>query len=129
MDLAEARKVLETHIARSVAKTITADAIAALEKTIEVIEADPTNIDLCAEQDIEFHNVIIHASGNVVFEIMLAPLAELLRESRKKTVSRGLAHVVEDHGQIIAALREHNSEEAADCMSRHLDIAIRYLKE
>jgi GntR family transcriptional repressor for pyruvate dehydrogenase complex len=128
VDLADARKVLETHLARTVAKTITPEAIVALEKTVNFIKIHSKDLELCAEQDMEFHNIITRASGNVVFEIMLAPLSELLHESRQKTMSLGMESVVHDHGEIIAAFKAHDPERAGNAMAKHLNEAIRNLK-
>jgi len=122
VDLAEARLVLETYIARAAAERITAAEIKTLEQTVEIIAANSKDLDLCVAQDMEFHSVLVRATRNVVFEIMLAPLTELLREARKQTtVSPDMKDIVMEHRQIIKALKARNSDQAAECMSWHLD--------
>jgi GntR family transcriptional regulator, transcriptional repressor for pyruvate dehydrogenase complex len=124
LDLAEARHVLETHIARVAAKKITIASIKALERTVQLIAENPKNLDLCLAQDIEFHEILVRATGNTVFEIMLAPLAELLRESRRRTMSADIQSVIDEHEKIVEALRARSPEKAARRMARHLDLAV-----
>ena len=124
LDLAEARYVLETHIAWAVAKKITAAEIRKLEKTVQIIGENPNDLDLCVEQDLEFHGILVRATRNVVFEIMLSPLTELLRESRRESMGFSITNVVAEHGEIIAAMKARSPGQAARCMRRHLEMTI-----
>jgi DNA-binding FadR family transcriptional regulator len=124
-DLAEARLVLETHIAGVAARKISTGDIAALEETVKVIETHPRDVDLWVAQDLEFHGILVRATGNIVFEIMLAPLSELLKEARRHSLDADTKSVVTEHTAIIAALKARDSDEAARCMSRHLTLSIK----
>ena len=124
-DLAEARLVLETHIAGVAARKVSARDIAALEETVKIIESHPKDIDLWVAQDLEFHGILVRATGNIVFEIMLAPLAELLREARRHSLDADTKSVVAEHAAIIAALKARDSDKAARCMSRHLTLSFK----
>lgn len=124
VDLSDARHLLETHIARVAAMKATAIGIRALEATVQALASNEGDLDLCVEQDLEFHNLLARATGNPVFEIMLSPLTELLRESMKQTISYDIQGVVSEHKGIIEALKSKNPEQAAKRMSLHLDLAL-----
>ena len=88
------------------------------------------DLNLCVEKDVEFHNILVKASGNKVFEIMLAPLAELLKESRRETLRQnGLGRALETHEQILSAIIEKDAEKAAMFMRSHLEMAEEDLKK
>ena len=99
------------------------DDILALEDTIKLIEANRNDADVCVEQDLEFHSILLKASKNVVFEIMLLPVRELLRESRMETIQQGVDHVIVGHKAVLKAVRARNPERAATAMLEHLDLA------
>lgn len=121
-DLIEARMVLETHIAKVAALKATEDDISALRETIRNIEAKSDELETCLEQDLAFHNILVRATGNVVFEIMLAPLSELLRDLRKESFRKGTSHALLGHKQILAAVEQRNGDGASAAMRLHLEL-------
>jgi GntR family transcriptional repressor for pyruvate dehydrogenase complex len=123
LDLIAARQGLETQIARLAAKHARESDVAAMEKTIEVMERNRGNPEICVNEDIKFHDILVQATGNVVFEVMLAPLSELLRDSRKETIRTGIERVVVGHKAILAAVRRGDPEKAASAMFQHLKMA------
>jgi DNA-binding FadR family transcriptional regulator len=123
LDLAEARIVLETHIARVAAEHVTDAQIAAMQETIDRIEENHTDAQLCVQEDIRFHGLLVEAAGNVVFGIMLAPLAELLRESRTETFRKGANLVLKGHRAVLKAVRDHDGDSAEAAMRSHLHLA------
>ena len=125
LDLVEARLVLETHIARVAAKKITAADIKGLEKTVHAIESSPDDISLLIAQNREFHNILVRAIGNIVFEIILAPLTELLWESPRNEFNYDTKCVVVEHGGIVAALKARRPNQTAWCMRCHLELTVR----
>lgn len=129
LDLAEARLVLETHFARIAAAKATDADIARMQLTIDTIEANANDPQLCVLQDIEFHALLGRTTGNVVFEIMQAPLAELLQEARKETFRKGLRPVLEGHVAILAAVRRHDADGAEKAMRDHLELAQEHLTQ
>ncbi len=129
LDLIEARQALECQIARLAAARAQQSHIAAIRQTIESMEQNKNNLNLCVEKDIEFHNILVEASGNKVFEIMLAPLSELLRKSRKETMrANGVQHAIVGHKLLLSAIIEKDSDKAAEAMYRHLEMAYEDLK-
>ena len=129
LDLADARIVLEAHIAREAATRVSDTDIAQLQETIDLIVQNKCDPDLCAEQDIRFHALLVKATGNVVFEVMLAPLALLLREARKETLRQGTEPVLNGHTAILSALRRHDPDAAEHAMRTHLELAQAHIRQ
>lgn len=129
LDLADARLVLETHIARIAARKASKEQIAELQGTIDRIRAHPSEPELCVDEDLKFHALLVKAAGNFVFEIMLAPLAELLRESRTETLRRGVDPVLDGHVAVLEAIRQRDADAAEAAMIGHLKLARKHLRE
>lgn len=129
LDLADARIVLETHIARIAASKASDADISKMQESIDIVKANQSDPGLCVEQDFMFHTCLVKATGNVVFEVMLAPLAELLREARKETFRQGAAPVIDGHVAVLTAIRNHDPGAAEGAMRAHLELARRHLKE
>lgn len=127
VDLADARLVLESYVAAQAAERASDDDIERLQRTID-ISADPSS-DTAGRvaQDIEFHSILVKAAGNVVVEIMLAPLAGLLRESLQKNHRDGLG--LDGHVAVLDAIRQHDPAAAAAAMRTHLEFGKRMLQE
>ena len=79
----EARQFLERYIARYQGQP---SHIEVLLQTITAMQCYRTALSMCLERDMEFHSRLMRASGNLAFEIMFAPVMELLRDQRYKTV-------------------------------------------
>ena len=130
LDLTEARQALECQIVRLAAVRAEQSHTDAMQETINLMRQNKDDLNLCAEKDVEFHNILVQASGNKVFEIMLAPLAELLKESRRETLRQnGLVKALEAHKQILSAIIEKDSERAAEFMQSHLQMTEQDLKK
>ena len=130
LDLIEARQALECQFARLSAARAQQSHIEAIQQTIESMEQNKNNLNLCVEKDVEFHNILVKASGNKVFEIMLAPLSELLRKSRKETMrTNGVQRAIIGHKLLLSAIIEKESDKAAEAMYRHLEMAEEDLKK
>jgi GntR family transcriptional repressor for pyruvate dehydrogenase complex len=123
LDLIAARQALESQIARLAAQHAKEHHIKAMQETIRKIEENRANPEICVEQDIQFHHTLVEATDNVVFEIMLAPLGELLRDSRKETIREGVDRVISGHKAVLAAVRKRDPEKAAKAMYQHLKMA------
>jgi GntR family transcriptional regulator, transcriptional repressor for pyruvate dehydrogenase complex len=130
LELVEARQALECNIARFAALRAEPSHIDAMRQAVEDLKNNQNNLAICIEKDIAFHNILIKASGNRVFEIMLSPLATALRKSRKKTMQVfGAKRAISGHEEILAAIAAKDAEKAGDAMHRHLMTAEEELKE
>jgi GntR family transcriptional repressor for pyruvate dehydrogenase complex len=124
LQLVAARELLESEIASLAALNIKTPDIELMEKTIEEMEENSGDLALCVEKDFDFHTILVKASGNVVFEIMLAPVAQLLRESRTRTLQlTGVNRAIEGHRLILQRLKERDGMGAAAAMRKHLEMA------
>jgi GntR family transcriptional regulator, transcriptional repressor for pyruvate dehydrogenase complex len=125
-NLIEARKDIECIIARYAAKRSTSKHIENLKKCISMFEKNRNNMEACIEKDIEFHNILLNACDNEIFAIMLEPLSELLRESRKicQTIEKiDAERAIVGHKKILDAVIKKDSEQAAKAMLEHLEMA------
>jgi GntR family transcriptional repressor for pyruvate dehydrogenase complex len=129
LDLTEARKCLECSIVRFAAVRAKNEHIQAMQATIQALREHQDDMEFCIDKDIEFHNVLLKASNNKVFEIMLAPLTELLKRSRLETLSMsGIAKAVDEHTAVLQALIQKDPDLAEQAMNAHLKTAEEYLK-
>jgi GntR family transcriptional repressor for pyruvate dehydrogenase complex len=123
LDLVVARQGLEAQVARVAAAAASEEDLAAMQSTIDSIENNLSDFENCIEQDLAFHGILVRSTKNPVFEIMLAPLAKLLRASRAHTIRRGVDRVIDGHKRILAALRKRDPQKAAAAMHQHLEMA------
>jgi GntR family transcriptional repressor for pyruvate dehydrogenase complex len=119
--LIEARQSLEGYIARMAAVRAQPSHVEALHDTITAMRDHWNKLSACVEKDLEFHSTLVKASGNVAFEIMLAPLVELLRDQRTETIRySGVDHVIQSHARILSAVEGKNPDLAERYMDEHL---------
>jgi len=130
LDLIEARECLECQIARFAAQRADASDVCMLEENLADLKRNRSCPSSCVEIDVRFHDLLVKASRNVVFAVMLAPLAQLLRESRSQTMkSGGVARAIQGHQRILNAIKAHDAEGAGTAMSEHLRMAKTDLKK
>ncbi len=122
-DLTEARKDIECIIARYAAERSTEKHIEKLQKCISKLKENQCNLNICIEKDIEFHDILLNACDNEIFKIMLEPLSELLKESRKQTMKINPERAIVGHKKILDAIIKKDSEQAAKAMFEHLEMA------
>ena len=130
LNLVEAREILESEIAKLAAKNVRPLDIKRMEKILQEMEENRSDIPFCAEKDFDFHSLLIKASGNAVFEIMLSSVAQLLKESRLKTLRlAGVQRAIEGHKLILQHIKKHNGDGAAKAMKMHLAMAEEDLRQ
>ena len=127
--LLEVRQVLEVGAARLAAPRITAeqlDALADLTEQAERVTGRPAQF---LQLDFDIHTAIIEATGNPIYISLYQSIAELSIESRKRTARDPAVrqHAHQGHLAIVAALRAHDGEAAAQAMHGHLDVIQRAL--
>jgi DNA-binding FadR family transcriptional regulator len=120
LQLTEARRPLESAIARHAASRASADQIAALETAIDELRR-AKNLDARVAADVRFHNLLAVASGNPVFTVLLETLGRLLVASRKRTIrAAGPEPAIIGHTAILAAVARHDPDAAEAAMLDHL---------
>jgi DNA-binding FadR family transcriptional regulator len=129
-DLGEVRLPLETAIAAAAALRRTDEHLARLEKTQEVLGNARRSLAAQVRADLDFHATLAEASGNPLFQVILAPIHELLIESRWRTLTQYGADLAwRHHARILAALRDRNPAAAEKAMRDHLQANLQHLGE
>jgi DNA-binding FadR family transcriptional regulator len=128
-DLVKVREILEVNIARDAAILAKEEHIKAMEKTIVEMEQNKEDLIFCVKKDIEFHSILRKATANRVFDIVLAPIAEILAESMKTTLgSGGILAATEAHRWILDAVKQKDPDKAEAAMRNHMVRVRRYAK-
>jgi DNA-binding FadR family transcriptional regulator len=128
--LAEVRLPLETAIAAGAARHRTAEHLQRLAQTQRVLGDPRRSLEAHVRADLEFHAVLAEASGNPLFGLVLAPIQELLIESRRRTLGRHgalLAHG--HHARILTAVEAGAAVAAERTMREHLQANYAHLAE
>ncbi len=123
VQLLEARRVIETGNVRLAAARVTDDEIDGLERRLGAMAACVDDPERFSELDIAMHMAVCAAAANFLLLQFMNIISTLGRVSRERT--GGLPAVreaaLEDHRQIVEALRRHDPDAAEEAMRRHLD--------
>lgn len=124
-ELFAARKIIEGGITRLACERLTDAEIARLRQNVDEARAalDRNDHDGIRQLDIELHETIINACGNVYLQKVAQSIRLLSRKSRTITtvIPSILQSTFDDHEHIVQALAERNPAKAAEAMYRHLD--------
>lgn len=121
---AEARRILETTLARLAAERASGEdfekmeaAVARLEKAD--VEADPAGV---IQADLEFHYALAKSVGNPVLLHFLQEVDSRLQKGRSTTIlfPQGKKKAIEGHRRVLDALKLRAPDEAALQMGRHI---------
>jgi DNA-binding FadR family transcriptional regulator len=119
--LAAVRLPLETTIAALAARHRTAEHLERLVRTQEVLGNPRRSLEAHVQADLEFHAILAEASGNPLFGIVLAPIQELLIESRRRTLGRHGAELAHGHhAAILEAIAAGDAGAATRAMHTHI---------
>ncbi len=122
LDLIEARRILEDRIVHLAVKNITKQQLQELHELVIKMKDNMNDFDVSVNLDIEFHNLLVKASGNIVFEIMMGSVFDLLKESRKKSIELvGMEKTFKGHEEIYDALEKRDVKAVAEAMADHLE--------
>ncbi len=125
MELIEVRILLETEIARLAAKRITPLKTDTIQKTLDDMqkEIDSGNNGINAEN--AFHNSLAAAAENEAMGLILDMCGDLLSKTREATLNipGQPKKTLADHASIFDAVRNGDSDLAAQRMKQHLSDA------
>lgn len=122
----EARQLIETHCIALVSEKGDEGLAATLESLLEEQRRNADNGDIQAfmENDRDFHRAIVEAAGNSV----LAQFYETLRDRQLRMGAQALksgtqrfVEVLEEHEQIVLAVRAADSAKSCDAVREHMD--------
>ena len=120
-DLVVVRIALETTIAGLAAAARTDAHLAKLEVVQRILASPRRSLAAHVKADLEFHAVLAEATGNRFFSLVLAPIHDLLIDSRLKTLERyGAAIAHAHHAKILDAVRAGDSGEGSPLMHGHI---------
>lgn len=124
VQLIELRRMLETGAAALAAGRITNGELDALDGHLQQMRtAHQTNdVDSFVTADLAFHDVILHASGNVFMAVLFEPLTRILASRRAQTskVVQIQANAIAEHTNIVEAMRSQDPERARLAMDGHM---------
>ena len=124
-DVLEVRRALDILCVQLACERISPEGIAELKKAKEKFEEaiDGNDSRVIAQADVEFHNVIIHATGNdrlISLEDSLSLPMYRYRYEYIKDIS-GHGNLVKEHRKIVGAIEKRNAEAAAEAAGEHID--------
>jgi DNA-binding FadR family transcriptional regulator len=127
-DLAAVRLPLETTIARLAALHRSDEHLVRMARTQEILSSRRVSLDAHVQADLEFHATLADASANPLFGVVLAPIQELLIESRRRTLGRHGAELAHrHHAAILDAVRARDASAADQAMREHLQANFEHL--
>lgn len=122
-EILEVRTVLETHLIRKVAQEISDEQIARLEQVLQRMIKRAEAGQTFATEDLEFHEAMYMPCGNSFIVQLVRTFWKLFAqvEGNLRDIGGELHQVAELHGDIVEALRMHDSDAAELAMTRHLN--------
>ena len=125
--LTEVRLPLEVEIAGLAAARATNEQLAALTQANDQLAQAP-DLEACIEADIAFHRALAAATNNPLFVLLLETVAQLLRESRRRTLTQsGTRLALEEHIRIYETVAQHDVAAARAAMRQHMSLIERDL--
>ena len=122
--LFEIREYIEVEAAFRAASKISAAQLAKMRYWQGEIEkrTQPDKVNSAAYADVEFHRLIIEATGNDILVNLIDNLGDLLRDLRLSTgmFDELLSYSIADHNTILTALETGDSQAAKQAMQTHL---------
>ncbi len=121
-DLYDARRILESAIARMAVKNISDEQLAAIEENIRQAEAAIDDEQLFFRKDLELHEMIMKAAGNRIIPVFMQSVNKLALMIRKKSnaMPNIRKNTIQDHEIILKALKTRDAEAAAAAMADHI---------
>lgn len=121
-DVHEARLLVETSVVAEAATRIREDDLRRLEFSLETqatVSDDPIRFLIC---DREFHLTIYRAAENRLLSDFVVDLYTYMLDQRRTAMSRpgAIPRSLDDHRQIVAALRQHDPAAVAAAFGTHI---------
>jgi GntR family transcriptional repressor for pyruvate dehydrogenase complex len=128
--LAEVRLPLETTIAALAAAKRTAEHLDRLKEAQKILGNPRRSLEVHVRADLDFHATLAEATGNPFFQTVLAPIQQLLIESRRRTLGRYGSEIAHrHHARILAAVEAGDAPAASAAMRKHIEANFRHLHQ
>jgi GntR family transcriptional repressor for pyruvate dehydrogenase complex len=135
MDLLEVRLGLECNAVALAARRATEEDVREIEKSVQEMAEAVHEGNLGSDADITFHMAIAYATKNIVQIHIMKSLYDLLfygiRENLQHLYTEpiNLEKVLQQHTDILNAVRQRDPEEAYAAMKRHITFVQDYFRE
>ena len=124
-DVLEVRSSLERLSTELACERMKDDTIVELKKAQEAFKAalDQEDITLQAQKDVEFHDVIYKATGNLRLIQMLNNLREQMYRYRVEYLKKEEVHtqLIAEHDAIVESVAKRDKERATSIVCQHID--------
>ncbi|NQT59953.1 MAG: FadR family transcriptional regulator [Bacteroidetes bacterium] len=122
LEMLDFRLIIETEFARIAAVEYTDSDINAIKHSLEHMKQEIEDGSIGLNGDNEFHEAVVRATHNNVFEKMLLMSKSLLSRTRETTlqIENQPESSLADHKEIYEAIRSRNADAAADLMNQHI---------
>lgn len=125
--LIEARLIIEPGAARLAARNADQKEIDTMEILLKEMEESILMHHVRITKELEFHRSIARATKNPVIirivPLIMEAIQKTYREAPRTTEDHRQA--LEEHQQVLAAIRSHNQEEAYQAMRQHLENSLK----
>lgn len=123
--LLEVRAIVEPGCAEIAARLRTEEDLECLKQAVTRMRraAQEDDLEAFVAADMEFHQAVASASGNIFLAALLEPIAQLMVEARRQTsqYSTIREHAIEHHQNVLEAIEAGSSAQAADAMRAHME--------
>ncbi|HEX5512061.1 MAG TPA: FadR/GntR family transcriptional regulator [Actinomycetales bacterium] len=128
--LFQVRSFIEAGSARLAAENANEQDINDLDELVHAYAAHIDDFEQCVQLDLAFHRRIAAATSNPLLGSLLDSLVSLSMVSRRRTGSgmQTRKRAAHDHTLILQAIRERDTDKAAQAMLRHLEHVSRELR-
>jgi len=130
-EITDVRIAIECQQARLAARTSTPERIELLKRQLSVMEEAIGDYERFYAADLEFHELIAEAAGNLALERLMVAARSLLHQwierAAKRPGGHGLAN--EHHRRIVSAIEVHDEDAADEAMRLHVETIGRQMME
>ena len=117
----EAQRLIEPLIVRLAIKKATAEDLASIRRTIELIEENPHDTELVHLQSGLFHTLLGEATHNRVVAIVAAVIRQIVFDLKYKGPPAEALLIARAHSRILDAIEAGDVETATRRVIRHID--------
>lgn len=130
LELLEFRQVMEATQAGLAARKAKPEDVARLEEIHKDMVKNAGNLEAFSEADLRFHIELARITQNSLLVACMELIRDVLGENMQKLVAqRGYESGINDHRQILAAIRENDERRAIQVMDDHVaDICKSYMR-
>jgi GntR family transcriptional repressor for pyruvate dehydrogenase complex len=126
----EIRIPIEIEAAKLAAERREEKHITMMEEALQIMRSPSKTLEMYVRADDDFHEIIVAATHNPIFGIVLRPLMRYLHLSRQLIIQHfGLSIGIEEHQAIFESIKEKDVISAAKRMEEHMGVSLSRLKE